>query len=109
MKRAIRDEWCEALRSGYKQGKGALCRGDRFCCLGVLIDATMEGDWEWDDTFERYNFEGFETHLPAFAMDDRSPWFIGPENEGCLISMNDNGASFENIADWIERNVPVED
>lgn len=32
-------KWVEALRSGkYKQGKEALCFGDKYCCLGVLCE-----------------------------------------------------------------------
>jgi len=32
-------QWTDALRSGeYKQGKGALCNVNGFCCLGVLCD-----------------------------------------------------------------------
>lgn len=35
----IKAKWVAALRSGeYKQGRGQLRIGDRFCCLGVLCD-----------------------------------------------------------------------
>jgi hypothetical protein len=35
----IKAQWVTALRSGeYKQGKGYLNRGGKFCCLGVLCD-----------------------------------------------------------------------
>lgn len=33
----IKEKWVKALRSGrYKQGRGRLKRGDKYCCLGVL-------------------------------------------------------------------------
>lgn len=35
--------WVEALRSGeYKQGVGALNRGDSYCCLGVLCEVAIK-------------------------------------------------------------------
>lgn len=39
MKRSIARKWAAALASGeYKQGKGQLREGDKFCCLGVLCN-----------------------------------------------------------------------
>lgn len=33
----LRDKWAAALRSGrYEQGRGALQKEGRYCCLGVL-------------------------------------------------------------------------
>lgn len=41
----IKAKWVAALRSGeFEQGSGALCRGGRYCCLGVLCElAYREG------------------------------------------------------------------
>lgn len=50
-KSAIR-EWVADLRSGkYKQGKEALRRRDRFCCMGVACDTyrRVTGNGEWDE------------------------------------------------------------
>ena len=39
MKRELFNQWVSALRSGkYEQGKGLLCKNNKFCCLGVFLD-----------------------------------------------------------------------
>lgn len=39
----IKALWIDALRSGdYEQCKGALRRGDSFCCLGVLTELAVK-------------------------------------------------------------------
>lgn len=98
------EKWLEALRSGeYEQGYGCLFTNNRFCCLGVgcvILGAdkntmdekemTISSDWE----IEILKIENFfpkelqETKL----MED-------------LIRFNDDeGFSFNEIADWIEEN-----
>ena len=50
MNKEIKAEWVKALRSGeYKQGGGALHRGDHFCCLGVLCDIAIDDYWVLDE------------------------------------------------------------
>lgn len=46
MPKSIRRKWLNALRSGkYKQGKGALEKDGKYCCLGVL-QCVVDGDVE---------------------------------------------------------------
>lgn len=107
----------EALRSeSYPQGRNRLKTiDDRFCCLGVCADLareTLGGEWTQD------NFGN-----PLFSLDDRSyrvdlmgwnhkngnierpiaDYFgLADEDEHQMMRMNDNGKSFNEIADWLE-------
>ncbi len=88
MKRATRQQWVDALRSGlYKQGKGRLCEQDRYCCLGVL--ASIEGLLDSEGTVG-----GNATLLP--------PEILPLYRQKLLAEMNDGGASFSALASEIE-------
>ena len=132
MKRELRDRWCAALRSGkYKQGKGHLHQGRKFCCLGVLAD--IEGaEWElYDDkvTPRIYYSPTVGVQNLYFAASKRFGLRDSTEPEApirfvtILILMNDGATkgdaevfnlipdksyTFEEIADWIEQNIPAE-
>jgi hypothetical protein len=117
MKENIKKAWVKALRSGeYKQGRGYLCathKGvDSYCCLGVLANECLEGEWVIHD--------GDGDIFIIWSYGNRSEngekrWGMLPTactkyfdiNNGCwmdiLSEMNDQGKSFEEIADWIER------
>lgn len=89
---AVKDRWLEDLRSGnYRQGTGELSRFEEghlcYCCLGVLGEQL--GVQKRDSEFLDYGFlpEKTQTHL---------------------AKLNDDGMPFEEIADYIEENVPVE-
>lgn len=110
MKEKIKQLWLTALRSGkYKQGKSQLkdAQGN-FCCLGVLCDlhrkATKKKGWR---VFKRTNFYGCEyTGLPNKVLDwsgitERSPYSFTAEKS--LADLNDNGKTFLEIADIIEK------
>ncbi len=90
--------WLEALRSGkYKQAEGALQVGDGYCCLGVycvlnnisFIPAVID---ENDNPHER-NQEVY----------DKLRDLIGFDETETGIDMNDNGKSFSEIADFLEK------
>ena len=121
----LKSQWVAALRSGeYKQGIGALIDDGRpdapiadrlFCCLGVLglICGTSPDEMYAESTLD-------EIH----RADLLGPWSIEedgdaehfdssiPETQTTLqrklAAMNDNELSFSEIADWIEKNVPVD-
>lgn len=115
------ERWCNALESGhYKQGSGALQAGGCFCCLGVLCDISELGDWDVET--------GYDTEL-AYRVDDSTKgsgvlyppepvldWIglTARETAGGsryspvvggrrLADMNDDGASFAEIAAWIRQ------
>ena len=81
----IKQKWVEALRSGkYKQTKGELKNGQGFCCLGVACEIGL--------TKRRYNGDD----LVQFK-------FLDNEIQNKLATYNDNGKSFNWIANYINK------
>lgn len=108
MKAEIKQQWLEALRSGrYKQGQNRLrSKEDEFCCLGVLCDVVDPKAWERKGSDDAgYFSHGFQSYFPSHIGNQ-----IGlPDRETSEpMSMNDNGKSFAEIADWIEANIPAD-
>jgi hypothetical protein len=117
MKKDIKDIWVTALRSGkYEQGKEALRRSnDKFCCLGVLCDLfqkeTGRAEWEGGGIYYKMDNEA------AYLISDVTEWSGMQSTDGrfmyedkgisimnTLATLNDNGKSFEEIANVIEEN-----
>lgn len=126
-----RKQWVKALRSGeYKQCKEALRRIDdsepgelpaqAFCCLGVACDLFREDlnlHWEGGYIFtenEEIETEGtcdfmpleVQQHLGFDGADARNPRLHNPASgstASTCAGLNDDGLSFEAIADEIER------
>lgn len=107
MKKRIMEKWVKALRSKkYKQGKDFLRQNNEFCCLGVLCDLSKSNEWiksQFDDT---YYYLGANKILP----EDVRLW-AGLKTENgtmsndlmCLTELNDNGKTFKQIANIIEK------
>jgi hypothetical protein len=104
MKRQLRDEWVTALRSGrYKQGKNQLKKGDSFCCLGVLCDLSgVDLDGKYLGGNGGVDDYGLTDELNVLRE-------IPESQRDRLAGANDAGNSFAEIADWIEKNIDVED
>ena len=126
-------EWVSELRSGkYKQGYGLLKQIDdeevilKHCCLGVLCElyqSEMKNNKKKQldeaeghhpdhllDLHVAYSFDQNETTLPEAVRD----WSGLHDCDGglpndipaiykSLADMNDHGESFENIANFIEK------
>jgi len=101
--------WVQALRSGqYKQTRGTLHspRDGGFCCLGVAMDLMCP---EWA---QKKGFAG-EGRLINLCNDSTAyiDWYLdklifdGTDCQSHLSYMNDNGKTFDQIANWIERNL----
>jgi hypothetical protein len=106
--------WVAALRSGkYRQGKGALCRGADYCCLGVACDLAVKaglpievGIGHDGKTSFGFNVDALPVEVSdwlglrdcyEFSVTDDCPYFN-------LAELNDVGdQSFCDIADFIER------
>lgn len=94
--------WLEALRSGqYKQGRYFLRTGNSYCCLGVACEVFGPG------------FKGSGDN-PYRAVDTGAAglWYgnaSGPQQRvmGQAAVLNDELASFEEIADYLEANLDV--
>ena len=107
MKPDIKQAWLTALRSGnYQQGQGYLRQGDQYCCLGVLCDLygkAVGPEWEGSDQYGSdcvHSIHGSEVVLPVKIMiwaglEDRNPLD--------LAAHNDNGSTFEELANIIEE------
>jgi hypothetical protein len=105
-------KWLEALRSGeYVQTHLSLRDAEDgqvgYCCLGVLCDISGLGEWQGSG----YKLEDgpvTNAYLPREVQqwagligDDPA---IGGAHEDRLSWKNDNGATFSEIADLIEKN-----
>ena len=101
-----KNEWIEALTSGeYKQGKSYLCtKSGQFCCLGVLADLHDDFDQEFGEWSKGHakTIEGFSSYPPRVWIEDRG---LKDSQVDTLVSMNDAGRDFFEIANWIRNNV----
>ena len=112
MKREIALRWIEALRDpSTKQTQGRLGKPDGSrCCLGVLCDVMGVPFYKCGGMVAKLEGPGI-TVLPRIVQelaDMASPnGELGNrtlDNLDNLAIMNDNGASFTEIADIIEQN-----
>ncbi len=107
MKKDLKEKWVAALRSGkYLQADGALrkIRNDGkqgYCCLGVLCEISGIGKWVDGGYYGTYDVGNrtlsgtLEGALSKFGFTQRT--------QLQLVNMNDGGADFAEIADYIER------
>lgn len=113
----LKEKWVAALRSGdYRQGTGQLAgrEGDgvyAFCCLGVLCDIAGIGYTVHESTdvtlgvYRRYKFGG-QTDPATLPYAFREKVGIPANEVDELVAMNDDlGASFDEIANYIEENL----
>lgn len=125
MNQEVKKEWVAALRSGkYSQTSGVLYDGDNaYCCLGVLCDiyakkmkkkAFIYGDFALGTKNTGLGQYGLLpqivmkwAELNQFATDEydcSTDIRSGKANNAkTLASLNDDGMSFEKIADIIEE------
>ena len=130
MNKAVMEQWVAALRSGeYKQTEGRLRAFDDnnnqptncFCCLGVLCDlfAKTRTDCAWGESDDEYedcafvveDIETVDKVLPQLVrrwagMNSECGDFFNEalKDEQRLTDMNDCGATFEELANVIEKN-----
>lgn len=112
MKKSVADKWVQALRSGkYKQTRDVLQNKDGYCCLGVLCDIspTKIPKIINYDLFINGYLLGDQRSIKDWAGVKTDSGLIGkPTNSismnelDSLVVMNDNGFSFDEIADIIQ-------
>jgi hypothetical protein len=117
MNKYWKDKWLTALRSGeYKQTTECLRDDKGYCCLGVLSDLVAK---EYPEQFKWNKFEELKVNKyqltttgnveSAVLMDEivditKVPDRYGKlEDEQYLTKYNDDGYTFEEIADLIEE------
>lgn len=112
------EELVAALRSGkYQQSRNTLKDDEGFCCLGVACEISGLGKWKkFHDSCETYVVDDgsmSDTVLPlevkkyfGFATSNGffPDGFFPDTGDSCLSGANDSGASFSEIADFIEKN-----
>ena len=118
MHEPIKTQWVADLRSGeYKQGQGALHveETDRFCCLGVLCDQAVKAGVEvvagrHESATGEFltTYDGVWAVLPQSVMkwaglDSTNPDVVPVHKTRSLAELNDDGQTFERIADLIEQ------
>jgi hypothetical protein len=100
-----------ALRSGqYEQAQSVLRDEEGFCCLGVAEDVLNPEPWRRGGIrSDRWIKGDGTTYYLTPAVKSRLGWsdsagvLRGATNGNCLAFLNDQGASFAEIADIIER------
>lgn len=112
MNKRIKNKWIKELRSGeWEQGQARLMDDqDRACCLGVLCDiAVREGvidPWAQDSLGNWFVANGEKNYLPDAVQVWAGFWQRGVLANGMdLARLNDNGNSFNEIADLIEKHL----
>lgn len=124
MNKDVIKKWIKALRSGdYKQCRGKLHIDDRFCVLGVLCDLhSREAGEEWKKDFYFpnvigsgpgiYRYRDKRDVLPSIVeyWSDMGDALLNSAimPDGTIVlqslsSLNDNGMSFELLANVIEK------
>lgn len=105
MNKDIKTKWLTALRSGkYQQTDGVLRSfkdikdGEAFCCLGVLADIQGATWADYEPTLNGRRAAIADGLLAPFAAAG-----IWKSTQRHLADMNDDGLSFAEIADYVER------
>lgn len=113
MNPVAKELWLSALRSGeFVQGTGSLLNDGRYCCLGVLSEVALQNGVEvkkgrcWSDHCDckQVTFDDHSSYQPASV----ASWAnLSPSSSATniLAGKNDGGATFAEIADWIEENL----
>ena len=105
-----RSKWVAALRSGtYAQTRRALRTSEGWCCLGVACDVLGDGQWEQPTPNRRDVFplewqyrsggRAYGMHLPPAV---RNLVGLDGDTQRKLITANDRGVTFTDIADLID-------
>jgi hypothetical protein len=108
MKRSIARKWAAALESGeYKQGKGQLRKGDKFCALGVLCNLHAQ---EHPEIAAKQRFKSSYLGSSDLLPEEVQDWADMCSHDGYiyyntnLMHMNDvRGKTFPEIAKVIRK------
>ena len=105
----IKQKWIEALRSGkYEQGFSVLKKNNRYCCLGVLCELHSKiTNREWIQGEDGESYDDCDTYLPDVVVEWAGLNSDDPSvvDSLSLAQLNDVGQTFEQIAEFIEKNL----
>lgn len=99
-------KWIAALRSGgYVQDHESLKTDDGYCCLGVACDIAPPEVGEWTDIgFLTYGVRGLTSTSNTSLSYVMLEWLgMDVSFELELLAANDEGETFDTIADLIEE------
>ena len=115
MNKELKKRWVAALRSGeYQQTREYLQDEIGYCCLGVLCDLVDSNKWSVVDNedYPIYISYCFDNYITDREFPDHN-WLknigLDPDTARYLASQNDEGASFKEIADYIQENIDEKD
>ena len=104
--KANRERLVRTLRAGtHKQGKGRLRRAFTYCVGGVACDISGLGHWEFTHGIYVYLKYGgsFPPEVQKFyGFQDSSGSYWTGDKYNSLMGLNDDGVTFEELADLIE-------
>lgn len=108
--KSVGEQWIGALRSRkYKQGKSCLYNSStkQYCCLGVLSSLLKIEDIDKIVylSYHLSNKDNVQNKIKNFLNSPCNSIDV----EEFLATMNDSGKSFEEIANWLEQNLELED
>ncbi len=102
----LRSRWLLALRSGkYKQGQHSLRPSQRkWCCLGVCLNEYNPKEWSISKYGSMYFYGDLDEE---YELTDEALFVLGitDSQQQDLIKMNDEGATFPEIADFLEQEI----
>lgn len=98
----FKKKWIEALRSGeYRQGTHCLRSiENKYCCLGVACDL-FYGTNKWIENKEEYLYEINNQKIFSYNLNQYIE--LSDKEMDDLMQLNDGGKTFEEIADYIEK------
>ena len=126
--KSVTEKWLAALRSGeYEQGFGKLFADGMYCCLGVLghvcsvpnelmkfklvffVDPVVDKR-SAINYFDKKTFDNLNIPLEVIGSSSSNKLVneLAHMNDGIGLWF-DNKQSFEQIADWIEKNCELYD
>jgi hypothetical protein len=125
MNQSVKEQWIQALTSGeYQQTTNYLQREGKYCCLGVLCELYQKAhpdQTEWcnalnpdDEMYFRVNTEDGpqrDTKMPPAVvcewagLDPSDNMFNNLVAVDTLAKRNDEGATFAEIAAYIQTNL----
>lgn len=104
-----RRRWIGALFSGdYEQGDGYLCKGGKFCCLGVAAEV-LKNDLDINITTDSQGIVHYDGQMTSLTPEMKEALGISDRDEIVLITLNDNGAPFKAIGNALDEMTPFVD
>ena len=97
-------KWVKALRSGeYTQARMTLKAGESYCCLGVACVLKGRQHKKNPGLYAIARAKGLNADEGNYWDGYAGKWLMPLDEQNVLSDLNDSGASFQEIADYIEK------